>query len=407
MLGPLYWLISKILLLWHGLFSAIGMAGEFLGTNWDWVLAIVFMVITIRAILFPIFVKQIKSQRAMQALAPQLTALKEKHKGDREGLQRATMELYKKENANPLMGCLPMVVQIPVMWSLFHVLRHLKITTTNPETKTLYGWSVDQFDSAVKAKFLGAPITAAFKSSAADVAAQHSTQMNVRIVAAISGGHHDRHHLPDQPSDDPQDRLVGGPVAEDDPAADALRHPGHAALLRLQLPHRCGAVLDHHQPVLARPAVLGAAQVPAAGQAGQHRAADRWRSAYAGRRQGGHQWALGRGYQGEHQGRLPAGRCAKGGPGKAQDKQAPKSTTRFGRKPATPPPAPAREVNKALAPKPGAKPVNPKRGGGPKVTPGTAPEGVSEAEAAASDTPAPNTGQNGSRAKSAAKRNSG
>ena len=70
MLGPLYWLISKILLLWHGLFHAIGMTGEFLATNWDWVLAIVFMVITIRAILFPVFVKQIKSQRAMQALAP-------------------------------------------------------------------------------------------------------------------------------------------------------------------------------------------------------------------------------------------------------------------------------------------------------------------------------------------------
>ena len=81
--------------------------------------------VTVRVVLFPVFVKQIKSQRAMQALQPKVKELQEKHKGDRETLQKEMMELYKVEKANPLMGCLPMFLQIPVFLGLFHVLRRL------------------------------------------------------------------------------------------------------------------------------------------------------------------------------------------------------------------------------------------------------------------------------------------
>ncbi len=184
MLGPIYWAISWILLRWHDLWQAIGLSGEFLKTRWDWVLAIVFLVLTVRGLLFPVFVKQIKSQRAMQALAPQLKELQTKHKGDRETLQKETMELYKREGTNPFMGCLPMLIQIPVMWSLFHVLRHIKPTMPD-YLKSLYGWTIGQYDSAVHAKLFGAPITAAFRSSAADVASQGSSTLNVRIVAGV------------------------------------------------------------------------------------------------------------------------------------------------------------------------------------------------------------------------------
>ena len=82
--------------------------------------------ITVRVILFPVFVKQIKSQRAMQALQPKVKELQEKHKGDRETLQKEMMELYRQEKANPLMGCLPMFLQIPVFLGLFHVLQRLQ-----------------------------------------------------------------------------------------------------------------------------------------------------------------------------------------------------------------------------------------------------------------------------------------
>ncbi|HKT01635.1 MAG TPA: membrane protein insertase YidC [Rugosimonospora sp.] len=184
MLEPFYWGISWILLRWHDLWSALGLTGMFLGTNWDWVLAIVFLVITVRAILFPVYVKQIKSQRAMQRLAPEIKKLQEKHKGDRESLQRETMELYRKEGTNPLMGCLPMVIQIPVMWSLFHVLRHLN-PNRHEATKRIYGWTVDQFDGAAHAKLLGAPIATSFRSSAEQVSQLGANGTTVKVVAGI------------------------------------------------------------------------------------------------------------------------------------------------------------------------------------------------------------------------------
>jgi YidC/Oxa1 family membrane protein insertase len=138
----------------------------------------------VRAILFPIFVKQIKSQRAMQALQPKVKALQEKHKGDRETLQKELMELYRSEKANPLMGCLPMFLQIPVFLGLFHVLRHLK--PTMPEKlQTLYGWTVGQFDSASHAKLFGAPIAASFKSKSSELALLDANGTTVKIVAAI------------------------------------------------------------------------------------------------------------------------------------------------------------------------------------------------------------------------------
>ena len=107
------------------MWDAILPDGRFLGTTWDWVLAIVFLVITVRIILFPIFVKQIRSQRAMQALAPRVKELQAKHKGDQQTLREEMMKLYQTEKVNPLMGCLPLLLQIPVFFGLFHVLSYL------------------------------------------------------------------------------------------------------------------------------------------------------------------------------------------------------------------------------------------------------------------------------------------
>jgi len=175
--------ISAILLFWHSAWHKVVGGGEWLGTNWSWVLGIVFLVLTVRAVLFPIFVKQIKSQRAMQALQPKVKALQEKHKGDRETMQKELMQLYREEKANPLMGCLPMFLQIPVFLGLFHVLRHVK--PTMPENlKTLYGWTVGQFDSAASAKLFGAPIAASFKSTSSELAAMDANGLTVKIVAA-------------------------------------------------------------------------------------------------------------------------------------------------------------------------------------------------------------------------------
>ncbi|HET6214753.1 MAG TPA: membrane protein insertase YidC [Micromonosporaceae bacterium] len=153
----------------------------FLGTNWDWILAIVFLVLTVRVVLFPLFVKQIRSQRAMQALAPQIKALQEKHKGDRETLQKEMMELYRKEKANPLMGCLPMFLQVPVFLGLYHVLKRLNPVL--PRDKYLYGWTPKQFDSASHARLFDAPIPSHFSSSTADLIALNANGAIVKIVA--------------------------------------------------------------------------------------------------------------------------------------------------------------------------------------------------------------------------------
>jgi YidC/Oxa1 family membrane protein insertase len=179
----IYTAISWILLEWHSLWDAAGV-GRWLATDWEWTLAIVFLVLTARVILFPVVVKQIKSQRAMQALQPQIKALQEKYKGDRQGLQQAQMELMRKEKANPLMGCLPLLIQAPIFIGVFHVLRHLK--PTQPiQNRSLYGWTVGEFNSASHAKLFGAPIAASIKSSNADLIALHTTRANVTVVAAV------------------------------------------------------------------------------------------------------------------------------------------------------------------------------------------------------------------------------
>ncbi|WP_127505156.1 membrane protein insertase YidC [Actinoplanes solisilvae] len=179
----IYYAISWILLRWHALWDFVGITdGRFLGTNWSWVLAIVFLVVTVRVVLFPVFVKQIKSQRAMQALQPKVKELQAKHGKDRETLQKEMMELYKTEKANPLMGCLPMFLQIPVFLGLFHVLRRL-----NPDNqgKTLYGWTVEQFESATHASLFTAPLAGKFQSTSQELSALQANGTTVKIIAGV------------------------------------------------------------------------------------------------------------------------------------------------------------------------------------------------------------------------------
>jgi YidC/Oxa1 family membrane protein insertase len=92
------------------------------------------------------------------------------------------MELYKTEKANPLMGCLPMVLQIPVFLGLFHTLRRL-----NPDNlqTTLYGWTADQFHDATHATLFTAPIAAKFGSTPAEIAALGANSTTVKIIAGV------------------------------------------------------------------------------------------------------------------------------------------------------------------------------------------------------------------------------
>ncbi|GAB4438005.1 MAG: hypothetical protein Kow0031_19860 [Anaerolineae bacterium] len=87
--------------------------------------AIILFTVVVRLLTFPLNMQQIKSSKAMQELQPQLKALQEKHKGDREKLAQEQMALYREAGVNPLGGCLPMLVQMPIWFALYRALIQL------------------------------------------------------------------------------------------------------------------------------------------------------------------------------------------------------------------------------------------------------------------------------------------
>jgi len=128
-LWPLKWLVELVLVAWHALFTFIGLPAA---DGITWVLAIIGLVVVVRAALIPLFVKQIKSQRKMMEIAPELRKVQDKYKGkkdqlSREAMSRETMALYKKHGTTPVSSCLPLLVQMPVFFSLYSVLSTIKI----------------------------------------------------------------------------------------------------------------------------------------------------------------------------------------------------------------------------------------------------------------------------------------
>jgi YidC/Oxa1 family membrane protein insertase len=147
-LNPFYEAVAWVLLRLHSLLSlAFGAS-----SGWSWALSIILLVILMRLILVPLFVKQMHSQRKMQALAPQVAALRKKYKNDKQTMNQEVMKLYQENGANPLSGCLPLVVQLPVFFALFNVLRAIA------EDEPKYGISQKVLTSAQHAHILWATI---------------------------------------------------------------------------------------------------------------------------------------------------------------------------------------------------------------------------------------------------------
>jgi YidC/Oxa1 family membrane protein insertase len=126
------------------------------------------------------FVKQVHYQRNMQKMQPKLQKLREKYKDDRPELNRQMMKLQQEEGFNPLAGCLPMFLQIPVFLGLYHVLRHLSNSvalcnsngTLSKNALSLlnsYTFSKAETCSGAKADLFGAPLAASFRDGAARV----------------------------------------------------------------------------------------------------------------------------------------------------------------------------------------------------------------------------------------------
>lgn len=97
----------------------------FYGFTHDWGLAIILITVLFRILIFPITNKQFKSTYKMQKLQPQLAAIKERYPGDQQRQQEETMKIYQEAKFNPLAGCLPMLLQMPIFIALYWVLRDL------------------------------------------------------------------------------------------------------------------------------------------------------------------------------------------------------------------------------------------------------------------------------------------
>ena len=151
-LDPLYAAVAWVMAQIHAGLSLImpSTSGQ------AWFLTIVLLVVLMRLLLVPLFVKQMHSMRKMAALAPQLQELRKKYKGDKQTLNEETMRLYRENGVNPLGGCLPLVAQLPVFFALFNVLRGIADWKSGP---TPYGLSESVVKSAQNANILGAHIS--------------------------------------------------------------------------------------------------------------------------------------------------------------------------------------------------------------------------------------------------------
>jgi YidC/Oxa1 family membrane protein insertase len=164
------WVIMRIHAVLGSLFGpASGLA---------WGLSIVILVMFIRLLLVPLFIKQVHAQRKMAQHAPQLQELRKKYKGDKQRLNEETMKFYKENGVNPLAGCLPMIPQMIVFFALFNVLR--AITTWTRGTTPRYGLTVPVVVSAQKATIFGVHLGDKLLFS------HQSVPLHVSIVIALT-----------------------------------------------------------------------------------------------------------------------------------------------------------------------------------------------------------------------------
>lgn len=176
MLNFIYYPVSWIMWLWHWLFDNILPNSP----GWDglaWALSVVFLVFSLRAILYKPFVKQIRTTKQMQEINPQMQAIRKKYANDRVKMTEEMQKLQKEHGFNPLLGCLPMFMQIPVFIGLFHVLRSFNryvpasgagfgVPHTGPSLDLAtnratgnYAFSPEQVQNFLDARFFGVPLS--------------------------------------------------------------------------------------------------------------------------------------------------------------------------------------------------------------------------------------------------------
>lgn len=175
MLNFIYYPISWILWVWHKAFAwLLGVCSLPVDTNPNasgaaWALAIIFLTVTVRLILLYPMVKQVRTSQKMSELQPQIKAIQKKYANDRQRMSLEMSKLQKENGVNMAMGCLPMLIQIPVFIGLFHVLRvfnkmgkssgGLGYTVAQTRNSGNYYFKPDEVRSFLDARLFGAPLS--------------------------------------------------------------------------------------------------------------------------------------------------------------------------------------------------------------------------------------------------------
>ena len=152
-LNPLYNAVSWVMITFHDLLSFTN------NEDLQWSVGIIGLVVLIRIILIPLFVKQIKSQRALTALQPHMKAIQKKYKDDRQKQSEEMMKLYKEHKTNPFASCFPILAQAPIFFALSTVLNGISQNKSHGFLKGEY------LISAQQANFFGAPLSGTFLGS--------------------------------------------------------------------------------------------------------------------------------------------------------------------------------------------------------------------------------------------------
>ena len=159
MLDVLYYPVSAVMWVWHTLFALV--LGPSSGVAWA--LSVIFLVLTLRAAMIKPFLVQLRSARAMRALAPQVAALRARHGDDRRTLAEETQKLQRAHGINPVGALAPALIQLPVFLALLHVLRYFNrpgLTFEQNAAIPNYVFGPAQVRSFLEARLFGAPLSA-------------------------------------------------------------------------------------------------------------------------------------------------------------------------------------------------------------------------------------------------------
>src|SRR5664280_2756722 len=188
-LHPLEWVVAWLMVGFHQIFSSIGLPPE---AGFTWAFSIVGLVIVIRVILIPLFVKQIHASRRMQLIQPEMQKIQKKYKGktdpeSRQAMTQETMALYKRTGTNPFSSCLPILLQSPIFFALFRVLNSLAgiAAGTKPPIGPLTPAVAAQANAST---IFGAPLSATFQHTLTivnNVTVTIPSTINTKIVCVV------------------------------------------------------------------------------------------------------------------------------------------------------------------------------------------------------------------------------